>query len=1037
VALEGERKQVTVLFADLKGSMEIVGHGVEEARSVLDGVLERMMEAVHRFEGTVNQVMGDGIMALFGAPVAHEDHAVRGCYAALRMQQAITEYAAEVVRRLGIPIEARIGLNSGDVIVRTIRSDLRMDYTAVGHTTHLAARMEQMARPGSILVTTNVVVLAAGFVEVRAIGSVPVKGMTQPIVVHELVAATPVTTRLQASAARGLTRFVGRRMELDVLDSAQVRAGAGHGQVVALVGEPGVGKSRLLREFLESAQVDSDWRVLESSAISFGTTTPYLAIIEMLRRYFQLEAGDDDDTVARKVATRITGLDAALTSPVAPLLSLMDVRSSDPEWCALDAVQRRHRVMDAVKRLLIRESQARPLVVVFEDLHWIDPSSQTVLDALVESVPAARMLILVSFRPEYQHGWSSKSYYSQIRIDPLPPDSVEAMLAASLGSDPDLGALKARLIERTEGNPFFLEESVQTLVEAGVLGGAPGARRLLQQVDDVRMPATVQALLASRIDRLAPNVKRLLQCASVVGRDVPYPLLVQIAGQDEDVVRQGLNDLQTREYLYEARLFPEVEYTFKHALTHDVAYASLARERRRDLHVSIMRFLERLPDDNRAEHVDQLGHHAFHGEVWSKAVTYLRDTGLRAMGRVALREASAAFEQALRALSRCPDEADRVEEAIDLRLALRNALGPLAEFECIRVCLDELEPLVEQLGDPARLGRYYNSKAAYLYLTVDHERAVEAGRRALTFAADDFALEILANLTVARATHELPDYAEAERLMRRNIAALAGPLAYERFGDTIAPAVSSRQWLAWAIAWRGEFTEAASIAADALRLASELDHGPSSASAHMAVGLPAIVRGDTAVAIPALERAIALFRSSGHRTPLPASLSFLAYGHTLNGRYAEAIALFEESLALAARIRFLPCNSLWTAWYAEAHLRSGDVEQAMRTGRRAYEISLAQKELGYHAYAARILGETAAAAGDDPHAYFAQARDLAASFGMRPLVAQCGLGLGAWHRRRDEQDQSRNLLTRAVGEFRTLGMPVWLGHGQAEIAKLG
>ena len=711
--LEGERKQVTVLFADLKGSMEMLGDDVDDARALLDDILQRMMEAVHRFEGTVNQVMGDGIMALFGAPLAHEDHAVRGCYAALRMQESVTRYAADVQRRLGVPVMIRVGLNSGEVIVRSISTDLRMDYTAVGQTTHLAARMEQMAMPGSILVTPTVAALAKGFVELRPLGPVQIKGVPQPISVHELRAAVGVRTRLQARAERDLTRFVGRRTELQLLEEARERTVAGRGQIVGLVGEPGVGKSRLVWELVRSRPF-RDWRILESGAISYGKATPYLPIVAMLRRYFDIEPGDDPPRVREKVSAKVTGLDRTLASALPPILSLFDVPVDDPEWVTIDAGQRRQRTVDAVRRVLIRESQAQPVLIVLEDLHWIDSSSQTVLDALVESLPAAHMLVVVNYRPEYEHAWGSRTYYCQIRIDPLPATSADELLGAILGDDRELIALKSLLVERTEGNPFFLEECVQSLVEAGALGGERGAHRLVGPIDQIRIPPTVQSVLAARIDRLAPEVKRLLQCASVVGRDVPSTVLMGIADEPAESVRLGLATLQSGEFLYESRLFPEVEYTFKHALTHDVAYTSLPRDRRRDLHASIARTLEGLPDETRADHVDRLAHHTFQGEVWTKAVGYLRESGLKALGRLAFREAAAAFDQALVAVERSPDRADRLEQAIDLRFALRNALAPQAEYERIRIRLEEAQPLAEALGDPARLGRLYNYMAGLL-----------------------------------------------------------------------------------------------------------------------------------------------------------------------------------------------------------------------------------------------------------------------------------------------------------------------------------
>ncbi|HEY7650292.1 MAG TPA: adenylate/guanylate cyclase domain-containing protein, partial [Methylomirabilota bacterium] len=477
-ALAGERKQITVLFADIKSSMELLAdRDPEDARKVLDPVLERMMEAVHRYEGTVNQVMGDGIMALFGAPLAHEDHAVRACYAALRMQDAVRQYAEGLRRFEGLPIYIRVGLNSGEVVVRSIGNDLRMDYTAVGQTTHLAARMEQLATPGAILITANTLRLAAGYVEVMPLGPVNIRGLREPVETFEVAGAGPVRTRLQALTTRVSTRFVGRAAELQALSQVFERVQAGYGEVVALVGEPGVGKSRLVWELAHSPR-SRGWRVLESSAASYSRTSPYFSVIELLKAYFGIKARDDIGEIREKVTSALLTLDPILESSLAPILALLEVPVEDPEWRRLDAPQRRQRTLDAIKRVLLRDSQVEPLCLIFEDLHWVDSETQALLDALVESLPGARLLLLVNYRPEYQHGWGGKSYYRQLRVDPLAPESAERFLDALVGLDRSLDAVKRLLIERTQGNPFFLEESVQTLVETRVLAGERGAYRL-------------------------------------------------------------------------------------------------------------------------------------------------------------------------------------------------------------------------------------------------------------------------------------------------------------------------------------------------------------------------------------------------------------------------------------------------------------------------------------------------------------------------------------------------------------------------------
>lgn len=669
-AVEGERKQVTVLFADIKGSLELIeGSDPEQARALLDSTIRAMMEAVHRYEGTVNKVMGDGIMALFGAPLAHEDHAVRACYAALAMQQAIRRTAEDSRRRHGVEVQVRVGLNSGEVVVRAIGNDLTMDYDAIGETTHLAGRMEQLAVPGTVRLTADTLRLAEGFVEVNPLGPIPVKGLAEPVEAFELTGATATRTRFQAAVARGLTRFVGRQTELEALNRALAQAGEGQGQLFAVVGEPGVGKSRLFYEFTRSRRTEN-WLILESGSVSYGKAAPWLPVIDLLKAYFEIEDRDDARRIREKVTGKLLTLDEGLKPVLAAILALLDVPAEDAAWEALDPPQRRRRTLEAVRGLLLRESQVQPVVAVFEDLHWIDTETQAFLDALVEGLPSARILLLVNYRPEYRDAWGGKTYYALRRIDPLPPESAEELLATLLGAEPGLAPIRKTLIERTEGNPFFLEEIVRTLVETGALAGEPGAYRVAGDVAAIQMPATVQGVLAARIDRLGADDKRLLQTAAAIGKDIPYTLLHAIADVSEDDLGRGLAELQAAEFLYETRLFPDREYTFKHALTHEVAYGSLLHERRRALHRRIAEAIESVYAERLAEQLERLAHHYTEAGLAEKAVDYWLQAGKRAIERSANVEAIDHLTKGLELLESLPDTPERARRELTLQITL-------------------------------------------------------------------------------------------------------------------------------------------------------------------------------------------------------------------------------------------------------------------------------------------------------------------------------------------------------------------------------
>ena len=842
-ALEGERKQVTVLFADIKGSLELIeSSDPEQAQQLLDAALRAMMDAVHRYEGTVNKILGDGIMALFGAPLAHEDHAVRACYAALAMQDAARRAAERARASFGVEPQIRVGLNSGGVVVRAIGNDLSMDYDAIGPTVHLAARMEQLALPGTIRLTQSTLRLTEGFVRVEPLGPVPVKGLERPIEIFELVGATPTRSRFQAAVARGLSRFVGRDTEIAALGRALDRAVEGHGQVFAVVGDAGVGKSRLFHEFTRSHRT-AGMLVLESRSVSYGKATTYLPVIDLLKAYYQIDDRDDARRIREKVTGKLLILDEALRSAAPALLGLLDVAVEDPAWSALEPAQRRRRTLEAIKAVLLRESEVQPLVIVFEDLHWVDSETQAFLDSLVESLPTARILLLVNYRPEYRHGWARRSYYTQRRVDPLPPQNAEELLRDLLGDDESLARLKELLLKR--GNPFFLEETVRTLVETGSLEGARGAYRLVRPLKALQIPPTVQAILTARIDRLPPADKQLLQAAAVIGKDVPRAILQAIAGLPEDALDRGLAALQEHEFLYEARLFPDREYTFKHALTHEVTYGGLLAERRRALHTSTVAAILRLYPDRLAEQVERLAHHAVRGELWERAVDFLRQAGAKAAARSAYREAVDGFEQALLALGHLPETEDTLRQAIDLRFELRSALQALGEHEQVVEHLHAAETVAAALDDRARLGWASAYLSQYLWRMGEPQRAEELGRRALAIAAEigDVALQAVASFFLGQGAFNIADFGSAIEHCRRNVAALKGDLAHERLGLTGLPSVLSRIWLAWSLAERGEFAEAIGHAEAALSIAEAAGQPYSVAAACLGIGQVQLVRG--------------------------------------------------------------------------------------------------------------------------------------------------------------------------------------------------
>jgi len=727
---------------------------------------------------------------------------------------------------------------------------------------------------------------------------------------------------------------------------------------------------------------------------------------------------------------QVLTLDEALQAVIPPLLSLLDALPDDSPFLQLEPPQRRQRTIDALKCMLLRESQVQPLLLVFEDLHWIDAETQALLESLVESLPTARLLLLVNYRPEYQHAWGSKTSYTQQRLEPLPLASADELLQALLGDDPSLVPLTQFLIARTEGNPFFLEESVRTLVEAGVLVGEPGAYRLAQALQTIQVPATVQAVPAARIDRLPPEEKRLLQTAAVIGHEVPLPLLQSIAELPEEALHRGLDHLQAAEFLYETRLFPEREFTFKHALTYEVAYGGLLQERRHILHGRIVEALEVLYAERLAEQVDRLAHHAVRGELWDKALAYFRQAGEKAMARSAYREAVEYFEQALNVLPHLPEQRDTHEQAVDLRLALRSALHPSGDSERILAYLREAEALAEALDDPRRLGQVSVSLSQYFFFRGAYEQSMASVQRvlALATASGDGVLQALANQRLGIAHWAQGDYRRAIDYFRQTVAFFDGSQRRDRFGLVTPPAVQSHALLAGCHAELGMFAEGRPLGEEGLRIAEAIAHPASLMWAYYGIGLLPLCQGDLRRALPLLERAVGSCQEAERPAAFPLAVAALGAAYTVGGRVADAVSLLTQAMEQSVATGRVPFETRCRLSLGEAQVLAGRLEEAQALAERALALARERQERGYQAYALRLLGDIAARREPPESA-------LAEDLGMRPLVAHCHLGLGTLYLTMVRREQAHAALSTAIALYRAMEMHFWLPQAETALAQ--
>ncbi|GGO81630.1 adenylate/guanylate cyclase domain-containing protein [Marinobacterium nitratireducens] len=1044
----GERKIVTALFADMAGSTALVQNlDPEEVRSLIDPVLTLMMEAVHHYEGYVAKSLGDGILALFGAPIAHEDHPQRALYAALRMQEAMRLYADRVRLEKEIPLQIRVGIHTGEVLVRSIETcDLRADYEPIGQSIHLASRMEGIATPGSIVVSEATYRLAEGYFEFKTLGAIPVKGVAQPLEVYEVTGVGPLRTRLQVSAQRGLAPFVGRQPELEALSRALARSRRSHGQVLGVVGEPGVGKSRLFYEFQAIAR--SDCLVLETFSVSHGKAFAFLPLIELLKDYLQIGPQDDERVRREKVTGKVLTLDRDLEDCLPFLFFLLGVSEPETPLAQMDAMLRRQRTFEAICRLLLRESLNQPLVVVFEDLQWLDSETGLFLEHLIANLASARLLLLVNYRPEYRPQWGERRFFTQLRLDPLGQDEAQELLDSLLGEDASLASLKPLVMSQTEGNPFFLEEVVQALVEEQVLIGEPGRYRLEQAPELLQIPTTVQGVLTARIDRLNADEKVLLQTLAVIGKAFPWSLMLQVVDMTEAGLRLLLSRLQAGEFLYERPAFPEVEYTFKHALTQEVAYASLPMGRRSELHERTARAIETLFPDQLEDRCNELAHHYGCSGNVLKAVEYLRRAGEQALHRSANAEAVGHLQQALELLGRLPETPERARRDLAVLLTLGPAWMALRgyaarEVETTYRCALEL---CSQVGTVQEHFTALIGLDAYYVVCGE----LEAGRRiaeqlldlALEAGDTDFLLE--ARGALGAVLQPLGELEPAREQLEQGFA-LYEPSQHRAhaFIYGLDPGVLCLSYLALTQALCAE--PADELSRKSLSLAQQLAHPLSLAFALlMAAQTEQLLQHEDRVRAPA-EAAIELSMEQGFRSCLANGRILLGWELAQEGSTDQGIAMIREGVTAYRATGSEMFVTYFLGLLADALMRAGRFGEALTVLEEALLLVQKMQEHFYEAELHRLRGSALQAlppGARAPYAYtpkacYRKAIEVAKGQGAHLLERQAMLSLAHHQLQLGERHEARQLLTQLCGRAGASDESSVLASARALLAQLG
>lgn len=959
-AIEGERKIITVMFADLANSTSISEQLDQETmHSLMDGCIKIILSAVHHYEGIVNQFMGDGVMALFGAPVAHEDHAQRACHAGLAIQSAMETFGGKIQRDTGLEFQMRIGINTGPVVLGTIGDDFRMDYTAVGDTANLGARMESNARPGKIMVSGHTYRLVQQFFQFEPLGRIQVKGKQALQEAYELVRPSDIKTRLGASIAKGLTDFVGRSNSIATLLERYQAVKSGSGAVVGLAGDAGIGKSRLLFEMRRLLPQD-DHYYLEGRCIQYGNSLSYLPFLDIVRSYLDISEKDSEAEIQNKLKQGLIGLDKSLAGAVAPLQALLSLTVDDPAYAKLEPIERRDRTYAALRHLFVRLSRQKVLVLAVEDLHWMDKSSEQFLEYLVESLPQARILLILLYRPEYSVPWSDKSYFKRIFVNQLGPQSSTNLVKAILKSDDVDPSLLDLILNRSSGNPLYIEEFIYTLQENGSIEKIDGLYKLSRDRSQIEIPTTIQGIIAARLDRLEYHLKRTMQVASVIGRNFAYRILHTIMGMQENL-RDNLFNLQNMELIYEKNLFPELEYIFRHALIQEVAYDSLLSTKKIDFHRKVGEAMKSLFDARGGEYASFIGDHFMRGQVWDSAYQYLDKAGDAAAHLFAHAEARAHYARAIEALDHLDDTLENRRLRVDtiIKQTLASWRADTSERNLNR--LAEAKHFAEEIAsgsdasqqDQLRLARIHFWMGRVYHTRGEMEKAIGLFRQVLPVAqaCDDEELLSIPAGALGTTMTVLGHLNESTGMLTQ------AAVIFERLANWLEW-IQAKSFLGAAVASMGRYREGLQHIEDAFDKAEELNFLSGVSVSHCCFAYAYFFGGELEKSVRSAQSAIEVARQSGDRIYVYVGLGILAWAACRKGDLADAAQYLAQGRAIAAELggRVI-MGDLFAAAAAETALNAGQPDKAIELARQAVGIAQQIKGICAEGIARRVWAQ--------------------------------------------------------------------------------
>jgi len=1043
--IEGECKQVTVMFCDMEGFTGLSEKiDPEEVYSIMNQIYEILIHKVHDYEGTVNEMTGDGIMALFGAPIALEDANQRAIRSAIAIHREIRKFSDKQKQdQVNIPpIKMRIGIHTGPVVVGSLGNDLRVEFKAVGDTVNLASRMEGLAEPGTTYVTEDTFKLSEGFFRFESLGENDIKGKKKPIRVYRVIAPSTSRTRFDVSAERGLTTFVGRERELELMLDCFERAKSGRGQAFSIMGEAGVGKSRLLYEF-RKAVANEDVTFLEGKCLSYSRGVAYHPVIDILKSNFDIRAEDKDSEIREKVSRGLKALDADESSTLPYLLELLSVSDSGIDKISMSAEARKERIIEAVRRIALKGSGTRLLIMAFEDLHWIDKSSEDSLRDLLENISGARVFLIFTYRPEFVHTWGGKSYHNQVTLNRLSNRESLAMVAYLLSAEHIDKGLEELVLEKTEGVPFFIEEFIKSLLELKVIDKRGGRYRLLKNTADMIVPSTVQDVLMARIDSLSASAKDVLQTGSVVGREFNQLLIQVVTGLPERELLSDLSVLKDSELLYERGIYPQSSYIFIHALTQEVAYNSLLSKRRKEIHEAIGKAIESLHVQRLDEFYEILAYHYSKSDSFEKAYQYLKLSGNKTTRNNSNWEAFRFYKDAIEVLKQLPDSRNNKTKQIEVILLMSGPMMFLTYPENSLRILEEGVRFCKKLNDKkslatiySLLGIYYMHRGKTLEAIKYSEIGFEESRKLqdielMAPIARGLCISYLAAGKFQKASDFAPKVIESLEKAHKESDLFGAP--FHTYSVLCA-------YYALSLAMLGNFEKATECFKKGLRAASSINHLASLGVVEATFGLMFIIKGDGTNAIKHFQNSIRYFEESKTVIIFAVTWSGLGSAYYYRGESEAAIKHISKGIEFTNR----GGSEWWKAFHylylSKVHFDLGDQKSSRSAIEEALKISQKNSEKHFEgaswAFLGMILGKSNPSKSDTAAKYILKGIKILDELKIKPWCAEGYLYLGELYAGTGNRENALDNLRKAESMFQEIEMDYYLSKTQEILSRL-